>query len=238
MIKAYRLEGPSDPSQYQSELHSWSMKWANNLVDQADSALKKKAAEIALQGDTIDYRLLQQAVVPIVKEAEVFISFSHRDEKYAIDVARYLSQYFKVFIDPLFWGSVDEALKIFDENNCLLEGETTIYDYDKRNISTSIFHVMLADSIQKTIKKCRYFIFIATKNSLTSSDKTLSPWLYLENSYCQEYLETFVAHSLTEGAKFEQNVEFPLNFTNFETITEEVLVNIVRSKDMKTAFGR
>lgn len=119
---------------------------------------------------------------------DVFISHSHNDEDLAILLASWLNRKFKldVFIDSFVWGSANELLKMIDNEYCVLKQnkDSTTYNYDKRNYSTSHVHMMLSGALSDVIYNTECVIFLNTPNSLSINDignkKTNSPWIYNE----------------------------------------------------------
>lgn len=157
-------------------------------------------------------RDIQKMIAPIIRGCDVFISYSHRDNKIAKFVAKALNEAgFKVFIDALFWGSIDKALRNYDDKE---KGDDKYYDYEKRNKSTSTFHMILADSLIDTIRNCRAFLFLEGEETIDSA--TVSPWLYLENKIANER-----KNDLPLGRKIHEsavsNIYFPMQNDDFYT---------------------
>ena len=68
------------------------------------------------------------------------------------------------------------------------------YDYDARNQTTTHVHLMVANSLLKTINRCEQIIFINTPESIIvdsteKKDVTESPWLYSELNFAKVLLE-------------------------------------------------
>jgi hypothetical protein len=121
---------------------------------------------------------------PIVK-ADIFISHSHKDEKFAKKLAGWIKTEFnlKVFIDSCIWKYSDDLLKKIDNKHCYnLESES--YSYEKRNITTSHVHIMLLMSLIKMIDETESIFFLNTSNSINIKNeidrKTYSAWIYSE----------------------------------------------------------
>jgi len=117
-------------------------------------------------------------------DADVFISHSHNDQKKAIGLAGWLYDKFelKVFIDSCIWGYCDNLLKMIDDEFCL-QSDGWLYDYSKRNYSTSHVHNMLSIALTKMIDRTECLFFLNTPNSIHVSDivsQTKSPWIYAE----------------------------------------------------------
>ncbi len=126
---------------------------------------------------------------PNIKNADVFISHSHLDKIYAYFLKYYLKIHFNLncFIDSLIWHNAFDLLKNVDDFFSK-KGEH-LYDYDKRNQTTSNIFIMLANALSYMIDKCPIVIFISSPNSQISykdsmvlQDKTYSPWLFHEIS--------------------------------------------------------
>lgn len=131
----------------------------------------------------LDGSAMQSDWFPLV-EADIFLSHSRKDEKRAISLAGMLDYVFNisVFIDSCIWGYSDELLKKIDNKYCLSE-EGLLYDYEKRNASTSHVHMMLATSLSKMIDRAECLFFLNTPNALSTNNivnKTRSPWIYHE----------------------------------------------------------
>jgi hypothetical protein len=118
---------------------------------------------------------------------DIFISHSHNDQSKAIEIAQRIENSYnkKCFIDSCVWHYADDLLRILDEKYCKNTDDT--YDYNKRNLTTSHVHIMLATSLVERIRRCEKFIFIESKNSITDikidesiRTCTYSPWLRLE----------------------------------------------------------
>lgn len=121
--------------------------------------------------------------------ADIFLSHSHRNEKFAITLAGYFKENLgiRIFIDSCVWGDSAQLLRKIDDNYCLNEGGKS-YDYKKRNDSTSHIHMMLATSLANMIDKTEALFFLNTPESITTSDvfnRTYSPWIYAEIVFSQ-----------------------------------------------------
>ena len=127
---------------------------------------------------------IQQEWFPLIN-ADIFISHSHTDENLAISLACWLYQNFRLtaFVDSFVWGYADELLKQIDDVFCKSDKDH-LYDYTKRNYSTSHVHVMLMSALNKMIDNTECIFFLNTENSVLKKDEftieTLSPWIYGE----------------------------------------------------------
>jgi hypothetical protein len=119
--------------------------------------------------------------------ADIFISHSHKDFDDVLSIAGWLHDKFGIisFIDSCVWGYSSELLKLIDNVYCY-NHLTKLYDYNKRNLSTSHVYMMLSVALSKMIYNTEALFFYNTPNSITpnevidDSDKTLSPWIYSE----------------------------------------------------------
>lgn len=122
-------------------------------------------------------------------QSDIFISHSHNDENLAYILAGWLKNTFglNVFIDEAIWGSADELLRAIDDKYCWKQQSKT-YSYEKRNLTTSHIHAMLATSIYSVMDRTEVVFFLNTEESIPKienvinedSSYTLSPWIYEE----------------------------------------------------------
>lgn len=131
-----------------------------------------------LENNLWDMEELQKRIVPIIKDCEIFISYSHGDEKLALNLANQLqNKGNKVFIDCYFWKDIDAYLKKY--NDKYSKNQNGSYDYSKVNQAASSFYMILSDAIVETIGSAKIFISVIGKSTI--NDRTYSPWIYLEN---------------------------------------------------------
>ncbi|MFB1280170.1 TIR domain protein [Helicobacter pylori] len=109
---------------------------------------------------------------PQLKNAQVFLSHSHADRNKALEVKDYLESQTKrkVFIDSLFWDYKDNVLN-------------ELAKYDDISKIKDAFTLILRESLECMIKKCPYFVFLQSKNSVSNqglSRITYSAWIYEE----------------------------------------------------------
>ncbi|MGL2616969.1 toll/interleukin-1 receptor domain-containing protein [Helicobacter pylori] len=119
---------------------------------------------------------------PQLKNAQVFLSHSHADKNEALEVKNYLENQtkHKVFIDSLFWDYKDDVLN-------------ELAKYDDISRIEDAFTLILRESLEDMIKKCPYFVFLQSKNSISNqglSRITYSAWIYEELK---------IAHSISES---------------------------------------
>ena len=101
---------------------------SNNLnVDSkyifSQSFLNKKMEETLSQSiskstnQIINMEELQKLMVPIIKDVDIFLSYSHDDTIQVQRLASFFIQCgYKVFLDHLFWKDVDKVLDEFNKN--------------------------------------------------------------------------------------------------------------------------
>ncbi|MGN8366625.1 toll/interleukin-1 receptor domain-containing protein [Helicobacter pylori] len=109
---------------------------------------------------------------PQLKNAQVFLSHSHADKNKALEIKDYLESQtkHKVFIDSLFWDYKDDVLN-------------KLAKYDDISRIEDAFTLILRESLEYMIKKCPYFVFLQSKNSVSNqglSRITYSAWIYEE----------------------------------------------------------
>ncbi|MBH0283550.1 toll/interleukin-1 receptor domain-containing protein [Helicobacter pylori] len=125
----------------------------------------------------LNHRELQEAFFnpfkPQLKNAQVFLSHSHADRNKALEVKDYLESQtkHKVFIDSLFWDYKDDVLN-------------KLAEYDNISRIEDAFTLILRESLEYMIKKCPYFVFLQSKNSVSLNQDllkiTYSAWIYEE----------------------------------------------------------
>lgn len=126
----------------------------------------------------LNHRELQEAFFspfkPQLKNAQVFLSHSHADINKTLEVKDYLEEYLDaecVFIDSLFWDYKDDVLN-------------KLAEYDDISGIEDVFTLILRESLECMIKKCPYFVFLQSKNSVSLNQDllkiTYSAWIYEE----------------------------------------------------------
>lgn len=148
--------------------------------------IQRSLENFLLPNNAIDVQSLEQDWFPSV-DAHVFISHSHKDIGLVEKFEHWLYQRFgiKSFVDSRVWEYANELLKKIDDEYCVKQDTYygLIYDYEKRNISTSHVHMILATALLKMIDKMDYVFFFNTPNSLSTNNirqMTYSPWIYYE----------------------------------------------------------
>ncbi|MFB1346553.1 TIR domain protein [Helicobacter pylori] len=178
--KAFRVD--LDSSENQSILKPIARYSFHNQAHQVNEAVKKidkliKNAPYSNDDIILNHNKIKEAFFspfkPQLKNAQVFLSHSHADKNKALKVKGYLEEYLDaecVFIDSLFWDYKDDVL------NKLAE-----YDYISR--IKDAFTLILRESLEYMIKKCPYFVFLQSNNSVSNqglSQITYSAWIYEE----------------------------------------------------------
>ncbi len=125
---------------------------------------------------------------PQLKNAQVFLSHSHADRNKALKVKNYLESKTKcrVFIDSLFWDYKDNVLN-------------ELAEYDDTSKIEDAFTLILRESLEDMIKKCPYFVFLQSNNSVSNqglSRITYSAWIYEELK---------IAHSLIADSALQES---------------------------------
>jgi hypothetical protein len=92
---------------------------------------------------------------------DIFISNSHNDLDDVLSIAGWLYDEFKIisFIDSCVWGYSEKLLKLIDKEYCY-DDKTGLYDYNKRNLSTSHVYMMLSVALSKMIYNTEVLFFI------------------------------------------------------------------------------
>ncbi|MDU9790702.1 TIR domain protein [Helicobacter pylori] len=129
---------------------------------------------------------------PQLKSAQVFLSHSHADKNKALKVKNYLEEDLDaecVFIDSLFWDYKDDVLN-------------KLAEYDDTSKIEDTFTLILRESLEYMIKKCPYFVFLQSKNSVSLNQDllgiTYSAWIYEELR---------IAHSISSESRLTIMVE-------------------------------
>ncbi|WQW37915.1 hypothetical protein KVM50_06960 [Helicobacter pylori] len=121
-----------------------------------------------------------------------------------------------VFIDSLFWDYKDDVLN-------------KLAEYDDISGIEDIFTLILRESLEYMIKKCPYFVFLQSKNSVSNQDLlkiTYSAWIYEELK---------IAHSISESRPIPMMEsmqvfhDISLFLESFETIRLSELSRIINS---------
>ncbi len=157
---------------------------------------------------------------PQLKNAQVFLSHSHADRNKALEVKDYLESQTKrkVFIDSLFWDYKDDVLNKLAKHDDISKIEDA-------------FTLILRESLEDMIKKCPYFVFLQSKNSVSLNQDLLkithSAWIY-------EQLK--IAHSISSESRltimmesFQVSHDISPFLKHLETITLSKLSQQINS---------
>lgn len=146
--------------------------------------IKESFQKYFLENEELDGTYIMSEWFP-VKNSDIFLSHSHKDEDQALKIAGFLNYKhgLNVFVDSSVWLNCNDLLKLIDDKYCLNK-EKTFYDYNSRNYSTSHVHMMLMNSLNKMIDNSEALFFLNTPNSVSPKsvikEQTFSPWIYSE----------------------------------------------------------
>ncbi|GAA8182745.1 toll/interleukin-1 receptor domain-containing protein [Helicobacter pylori] len=229
-MKAFKVD--LDSRENQSILKP-STRCSNNQAHQINEAAKKiheliKNAPYSNDNIVLKRNEIKEAFFspfkPQLKNAQVFLSHSHADRNKALEVKNYLENQTKrkVFIDSLFWDYKDDVLSKLAK----------YAEYDDNDISRIeyAFTLILRESLEDMIKKCPYFVFLQSKNSVSLNQDLLgithSAWIYEELK---------IAHSISESRPIPMMEsmqlfhDISLFLKSFETITLKKLSQQINS---------
>lgn len=160
-----------------------------SFIEYHKKTIRKSLETYVTSGDFLDAKRIEDDWFPSIK-ANVFISHSHKDWRIAVAFANWLNKNFGItsFIDSCIWGCADDLLKMIDDKYCVKErnpdGSIKMYDYTKRNQSTSFVHCLLNIALAKMIDNTECLFFLHTPNSILDNEyiknETSSPWIYSE----------------------------------------------------------
>ncbi|WP_208371886.1 toll/interleukin-1 receptor domain-containing protein [Helicobacter pylori] len=233
--KAFRVD--LDSSENQSILKPIARPF-NNQAHQVNEAAEKiheliKNAPYSNDNIVLKRNEIKEAFFspfkPQLKNAQVFLSHSHADRNKALEVKDYLESQTKrkVFIDSLFWDYKDDVLN-------------KLARYDDISKIEDAFTLILRESLEYIIKKCPYFVFLQSKNSVSNQGLSRNQDLLKITYSAWIYEELKIAHSISEGyltLSFEQEQGLEIKIENdispflksFETITLKKLSQQINS---------
>lgn len=198
-----------------------------------------------LPDNSIDVQSLEQDWFPSV-DTHVFISHSHKDIESVKKLEKWLYQQFgiKSFVDSKVWGYADKLLKKIDDEYCVKQDTNygSIYDYEKRNISTSHVYMILATSLLKMINKIDYIFFLNTPRSLSLNNIhqfTYSPWIYYELLLLKYIRQKQHPKSYPSGEMSTESTDFPdfryqVSVAEMQKLTYEDLLKWQKHCDAKS----
>ncbi|GAA7585781.1 toll/interleukin-1 receptor domain-containing protein [Helicobacter pylori] len=199
----------------------------NNQAYQVNEVAKKidkliKNAPYSNDGIVLNHNKIKEAFFspfkPQLKSAQVFLSHSHADKNKALEVKNYLESEtnHRVFVDSLFWDYKDGVLN-------------KLAEYDDTSKIEDAFTLILRESLEDMIKKCPYFVFLQSKNSVSLNQDllgiTYSAWIYEELK---------IAHSISSKSRltimmesFQASHDISPFLEHLETITLSELSRII-----------
>lgn len=137
----------------------------------------------------LDAKQIMKEYFPQYNRFDIFLSHSHNDIDLALTIAGILKEEFhlNVFVDSIVWENCTDLLRNIDNKYC--RRKDGLYDYNKRNYSTSHVYLILMNSLNMMIDECETLFFLNTPNSISLEDnldnlddldRTLSPWIFSE----------------------------------------------------------
>ncbi|MBH0233214.1 toll/interleukin-1 receptor domain-containing protein [Helicobacter pylori] len=172
----------------------------NNQAHQINEATKKiyeliKNAKHSNDGIVLNHNKIKEAFFspfkPQLKNAQVFLSHSHADKNKALKVKGYLEEDLDaecVFIDSLFWDYKDDVLN-------------KLAEYDNISRIKDAFTLILRESLEYMIKKCPYFVFLQSNNSVSNQGLSRNQDLLKITYSAWIYEELKIAHSISSESR-------------------------------------
>jgi hypothetical protein len=206
--------------------------------------IQKAVRKEVLSETIIDGTAVQSTWFPQI-EADVFISHSHKNEDLAMALAGMLVLEFnlKPFVDSCVWGYADKLLKAIDNQYCTYKDSKTnetMYDYNRRNYTTSHVHLMLTSALNSMIDRSETLIFLQTSESLNFRDgfgRTSSPWLYTEIGITQTIQKTLPERYSRRDREFSKallettfNLDYKVNVAHLMEINSETIRKWIESQ--------
>ncbi len=226
IMKAFKVD--LDSSENQSILKPIARS-SNNQAHQVSEVAKKiyeliKDAQDSNDDIILNHNQIKEAFFspfkPQLKRAQVFLSHSHADKNEALKVKGYLESEtnHKVFVDSLFWDYKDDVLN-------------KLAEYDDISGIKDAFTLILRESLECMIKKCPYFVFLQSKNSVSLnqglSQITHSAWIYEELKIAHSISSESRLTIMMESFQVSHNISPFLE--SFETIRLSELSRIINS---------
>ncbi|WP_314960522.1 hypothetical protein [Hoylesella nanceiensis] len=205
-------------------------------IEESKASIKKRIGSFVGVDGSLDGSKMQANWFPQIK-ADVFISHSHKDLKLAIALAGWLNVTFGLtaFIDSCVWGYADRLIGLIDNKYC--RKRSGLYNYKKRNYSTSHVHMMLSVALTQMIDKTECLFFLNTPNSIkpdTIIGQTESPWIYSEiamsrlirKKELKEYRDVALMESQRAFTRERENihVSYPLPVDHLTAIDVNTLL--------------
>lgn len=137
----------------------------------------------------LDAKQIMNKYFPQYNRFDIFLSHSHNNIDLALTIAGILKKEFdlNVFVDSIVWRNCTDLLRNIDKKYC--RRKDGLYDYNRRNYSTSHVYLILMNSLNMMIDECEALFFLNTPdsicikdnlNNIDDLDKTLSPWIFSE----------------------------------------------------------
>ncbi|WQT07402.1 TIR domain protein [Helicobacter pylori] len=182
----------------------------------------------------LNHRELQEAFFspfkPQLKNAQVFLSHSHADKNKALKVKGYLEEDLDaecVFIDSLFWDYKDDVLN-------------KLAEYDNISRIEDAFTLILRESLEYMIKKCLYFVFLQSKNSVSLNQDllkiTYSAWIYEELKIANTLIaDTTIKESHIKAMRISYDITNLLGRfkpISLDSLCKKIAFNLI-TKDVK-----
>ncbi|RVZ13882.1 TIR domain protein [Helicobacter pylori] len=234
-MKAFKVDLDSSKNQIMLKPIARSFNNQAHQINEAAEKIAKKIYELikdakhSNDGIVLNHIKIKEAFFspfkPQLKSAQVFLSHLHADKNEALEVKGYLESKtnHKVFVDSLFWDYKDDVLN-------------KLAEYDDTSRIKDAFTLILRESLEYMIKKCPYFVFLQSKNSVSLNQGlsrnqdllkiTYSAWIYEELK---------IAHSISESRPIPMMEsmqvfhDISLFLKSFETITLKKLSQQINS---------
>ncbi|GAA8686012.1 toll/interleukin-1 receptor domain-containing protein [Helicobacter pylori] len=230
-IKAFKVDLDSSKNQIMLKPIARSF---NNQAHQINEAAEKiheliKNAPYSNDNIILNHNRIKEAFFspfkPQLKNAQVFLSHSHADINKALEVKNYLENQIKrkVFIDSLFWDYKDDVLN-------------KLAKYDDISRIEDAFTLILRESLEYMIKKCPYFVFLQSSNSVSNQWLSRNQDLLKITYSAWIYEELRIAHSISSKSRltimmesFQVSHDISPFLEHLETITLRKLSHIINS---------
>ncbi|GAA8934512.1 toll/interleukin-1 receptor domain-containing protein [Helicobacter pylori] len=206
-MKAFKVDLDSRANQ---RILKPSARPSNNQAYQVNEAVEKinkliENAQYSNDDIVLNHNKIKEAFFspfkPQLKSAQVFLSHSHADKNKALKVKNYLESKtnHRVFVDSLFWDYKDDVLNKLKE-----------YDDDISGIEDA-FTLILRESLEDMIKKCPYFVFLESNNSVCFNQDlsriTYSAWIYEELKIANTFIaDTTLRESCIRAMRVSHNI--------------------------------
>lgn len=218
MYRGFRLVDIDDididiPSYYCNRMRSYSSRW-NKLIDLNKSKVEEAINACFFEDGSINGSRMQENWFPQVK-ADVFISHSHRDEKLAQNLSKwlYVTWGLKAFVDSDVWGYApkleDKLLKLY--------APSSFDSRELRELVSAHVHMMLSVALNQMIDNTECLFFLNTPHSVSigaSIDGTTpSPWIYSEIAMSRLIRKRSRNEHRGKGSIYEATSPQPIRYT-------------------------